>query len=130
MVIPAAAARSQSLAVIVNVENKSEISPSDIKFIYKGQLQAFENGVTVLPLNQNNDSGIRQKFLGKVVETTTNQYRQFWIKKMFTGKGAPPKVIKGGDKEVKKYVSENPSMIGYIAASSADESVRVVLRFD
>jgi len=28
MVIPAAAARSQSLAVIVNVENKSEISPS------------------------------------------------------------------------------------------------------
>ncbi|MBL4865694.1 MAG: hypothetical protein JKY67_04885 [Pseudomonadales bacterium] len=121
---------SQSLAVIVNVGNKAEISQNDIKFIYKGQLKAFENGFLALPLNQNNDSDIRKNFLNKVVKATKAQYREYWIRKMFTGKGTPPRVVKGGDKVIKEYVSNNPSMIAYIAASSVDDSVRVVLRID
>jgi len=129
LVIPTMA-WSESFAVIVNVKNKSEISQNDIKFIYKGHIKTFENGVLALPLNQENDTDIRRKFLEKVVQTSKSQYKEYWIRKMFTGKGKPPRVLRGGDLETKKYVYDNPSMIGYVAVSSLDDSVRVVLRFD
>lgn len=53
------------------------------------------NGSVALPLNQSDESEIRGKFLNKVVGVTPRQYREFWIRKMFTGKGVPPKAVEG-----------------------------------
>ena len=120
---------SENIAVIVNTENSSNISRDDIRFIYKGQLKAYANGIEVVPLDQKDGSKVRKVFLNKAVGKTNGQYKRFWTRKIFAGKGVSPKVIKGGDNKVKERVVGNRSAIGYISESSVDKSVRVVSIF-
>ena len=50
-----------------------------------------------------------------------------WAKNTFTGRALPPKVIDGDD-AVKKAVAGNKDAIGYIGKSSADGTVKVILK--
>ena len=51
--------------------------------------------------------------------------KALWAQNVFTGKAVPPKKL-GTDEEVKKSVAANKGAIGYIKASSADDTVKVV----
>jgi hypothetical protein len=46
---------------------------------------------------------------------------------VFSGKALPPKQM-GSDDEMKKFVASNKGAIGYIKASSLDDSVKAVVK--
>ena len=50
-----------------------------------------------------------------------------WSQMMFSGQSLPPKQV-ASDDEMKKMVSANVNAIGYIKASSLDDSVKVVIK--
>ena len=50
-----------------------------------------------------------------------------WAQLVFSGRALPPKQA-ASDDEVKKLVAANKSAIGYVKASSLDDSVKAVIK--
>lgn len=114
------------IAVIVHPSSTvSSLSNEEIKRIFLGKIQSFPNGKMAVPINQDVDSPVRQVFNKVVCKKSKSQYKAYWSKLLFTGKGTPPADV-GDSIEVKQLVSQNPNFIGYVDASVVDNSVRVV----
>jgi hypothetical protein len=116
------------VAVIVNPANADTITKDDIQKIYLAKTKTFPGGKTAIPVDQAEGSAIRVEFVSKVIDKDEAQMKSYWSRLIFTGKGVPPKVL-ASDAEVKDLVSRNVDAIGFIDATSADGSVKVVGKF-
>lgn len=121
------AAASAEVAVIVHPSNANALDKTAITRIYTGKAKSFPDGKQVVPINQA-DGGTTDAFNKSVLNKSTSQLRAYWSKLIFTGKGAPPKVV-NSEAEVIELVSSNPNIIGYIDAASVNDSVKVVAKF-
>jgi hypothetical protein len=61
-----------------------------------------------------------------VANRTPALMKAYWTKRIFTGRGQPPRELPNSA-AVRKLVAENPGMIGYIDRAALDASVRAVL---
>lgn len=116
------------IAVIINGSNSAAVNQSDIKRIFLGKKKSYSNGSPVLPVNLSPSNPLRQQFDKSALGKSASQIKAYWSKLVFSGKGAPPKEF-ATDAEILKLVKENPAVIGYIDASKADASVKVVAKF-
>ena len=84
-----------------------------IKRIFKGKTRLWENGNRIILslIHDPSDKGYRE-FLQKYPGMTPRQFRNYWLKKVFSGTGAMPKFMKS-KAEVKEFVQENEGSIGY-----------------
>lgn len=122
-----AVAQAAGIAVIAHPSVKmAGISKSELGKIYLGKSKSLPNGKAVQPIDQSESSAARKHFNKKVLRMSTRQIKSHWSKRMFTGKGKPPKVIVGDD-AVKAWVADNPQALGYIDGGSVDASVKVLL---
>lgn len=115
------------VAVIVHPSNTDEMDRSYIKKIFLGKKKKFPKGASAVPLVLSNKSHFTASFNKKVVKKSNTQMKSYWAKKLFTGKGTPPKVVT--DSEMIKLISTNPDMIGYIDAGETNNSIRVLDKF-
>ncbi len=116
------------VAVIVHPSASfAELSEDDIGRLFLGKAKNFPNGEAAIPVNQDEGSATRDKFNDSVVKKNAAQLKAYWSQLVFTGKGTPPKDV-GKDADVKKLVSSNPNMVGYVDASAVDGSVKVVFK--
>ena len=116
-------------AVIVHPDNPSaSLDASVISRMYLGKTKKFPGGSTVIPIDQSDSADIRSGFLSSVMGKSARQVKSYWSKRIFTGKGTPPKQV-GSSAEVKELISSNPSTIGYIDASEVDGSVKVIYSY-
>ncbi len=113
------------IAVVVNPSSSATSTSVDsLQRLYLGKTTQLD-GVSITALNQTESTGIRGQFVESVVGKTSAQYRAYWSQLIFTGKGKPPKEV-SSDQDVKKLIAENPDFIGYIDASSVDDTVKVI----
>ena len=98
----------------------SSLSKAEIKAVYLGKNKSL-NAI------DRSASGMRAAFISKVVGKSEGQFKAYWSKKIFSGKGVPPRVVKS-DLEVKQAVVGSRNTIGYIDSSQVDSSVKVVYR--
>lgn len=114
------------VAVIVHPSNDSALSDSDIKKIYLGKSRNFSNGATAVAVDLPEGTATRVAFIDAIVEKSETQFKSYWSRLIFTGKGIPPKILQN-DAEVVDLVSRNPDVIGFVDTSSVNDSVKVVL---
>lgn len=115
------------IAVIVNPSmDIAAMTQDNVQRIFLGKAVRFGNGKIANPINQSEGNAAREEFITKALDKTDSQYRAYWSRLIFTGKGTPPKDM-GSDADVKRLVADNPNMIGYIDVMSVDDSVKVVL---
>jgi len=100
---------------------------ADVQRIFLGKTKKFPTGEQAVPINQDKDRAIRDKFYEMVCNKDPGQYRSYWSQLIFTGKGAPPKDA-GDDAAVKELIAKNPNLITYIDEAKADNSVKIVYR--
>ncbi len=124
----ACSAAFSGVAVIVHPSNNNKLSAEQIAAIYLGKERAFPDGSEAVAIDQDESSSIRSSFVGNVLKKSNQQLKSYWAQLVFTGGGTPPKAV-GSSTEVKKLVSNNPNIIGYIDASEVDSSVSVVGEF-
>ena len=118
---------SAEILVIVNKSNNMRsISAQDLKNIYLGKSKKFPNGKRVEPLNLDYD-GTREKFEAKILGKNKSALGRYWSKRIFTGKGKPPKSI-GDDRDMVEKVSRSVNAIGYVKAGQATNKVKVIYR--
>lgn len=120
-------ASGQAMAgVVVVVSSNSDISSmsgKDVKAAYLGKGKKFNT--IALP----EDSATHNGFMSKVVGKSDSQFKAYWSKKIFSGKGVPPKVVDNAA-AVKRAVAGSTKAIGYIDSSELDNSVKVVYRVE
>jgi len=115
-------------AVIVHPSNANALAKNDVKTIFLGKTLSFASGGNIIPINQKANTSTRIGFDDAVLAKSAGQIKSYWSKRVFTGKGTPPKEV-DTDAEVKSLVSANPDTIGYIDSSEVDDSVKVLFTF-
>lgn len=121
-----------SAASIVVISNKnsniSELSMATIRRIYLSKIKRIPNSPLIpLPIDQSESTAIRADFNRKAIKKSAAQLRSYWAKRIFTGKGGPPKTV-SNDKEVLALVESNRNIIGYIDSRYLNDRVKVLLK--
>jgi len=115
------------IAVIVNpASGVSSLSINEAKAIFMKKKKSFPNGNSATPVDQDEAMAARVAFTSKVLGKDDDQIKAYWSKRIFSGRGSPPKAV-GDDNGVKAFVANTPGAIGYIDSKSIDSSVTVVL---
>lgn len=113
------------VVIIVHPENDSVFKPEDIKQIFLKKTKKFPNGMKATPLNQRSSSDIRKIIIMQLLRKLPRQDKAYWANYQFSGKGRPPRVVRGGE-EVLALVAKEKSCIGYINSELLNHSVKVV----
>lgn len=124
--VSAAPAAAAEMVVIVNKDNGNTFTKSMVEKIYKGDMTAWPAGGVVVAYDLPEGSAGRTDFTKSLLGISVSSLKAAWAMKLFSGKATPPKTA-GSDGEMKSAVAANRNAIGYISASSLDESVKSVL---
>ncbi len=115
------------IVVIVNpASGVNSLSLGEAKKIFLIKKKNFPNGEKAKPVEQAEGSATRDIFNNKVLKKNNLQYKAYWSKIIFSGKGIPPKSM-ADDATVKTFVAATIGAIGYVDSGLVDSSVKVVL---
>jgi len=118
-----ASAFANAAVVVVANPGANDIDAGTIKKVYLGKAKSLN--IEALELEDGNP--LKAEFHSKVTGKTEAQLQAYWAKKVFTGKGNPPKELTSSAL-VKSAVANQSNAIGYIDESEVDSSVKVILR--
>ncbi|MCH8538850.1 MAG: phosphate ABC transporter substrate-binding protein [Alkalimonas sp.] len=120
---------ADALVVVVHPDNNTQLTTDDLSRLFLGRVRTFPNGESAVPINLAEGLGARETFDERALSRSSAQLKAYWSKLVFTGKGSPPQEADTID-EMVKLVATNPSIIGYVPESAADERVRIALRLE
>jgi ABC-type phosphate transport system substrate-binding protein len=120
-------ASAEDVAVIVNKSNTNAVDHALVVKLYTGAARSWPDGSPVFVVDQAEDSPARAVFYAQVIGKSAATMKAIWAQNIFSGRGLPPKLA-NPDAEMKNLVSANKNAIGYISASTVDDSVRVIGR--
>lgn len=119
-------AAQDNVKIIVNPDvDVSTLSQAEIARIYLGKKTFWDSGSRITPSLLNEQSPLTEAFLEESVRKTVRQYRAYWKRHLFSGKGTAPKTFTSS-RQVANYVAENPGAIGVVDAGFEDDRVKVV----
>lgn len=114
-----------NVVVIVNTASSiTNVTASGIAKVFMGKSSSLE-GEKVKAVDLEESSEVRNSFSEKILGRSVAKITKLWKKKVFSGKGTPPKIM-SNDNEVIAYVAGNPNGIGYIDASKVTDKVKVI----
>lgn len=120
------AAAQSSVKIIVNADvDVSSMNQAELARIYLGKKTLWDSGSRITPSLLNEKSPLTEEFLQESVRKTVRQYRAYWKRHLFSGKGTAPKTFTSSQ-QVANYVAENPGGIGVVEAAFEDDRVKVV----
>ncbi len=125
IVVAALALSTSANAAVVVVGNLSmdALSAATVKKLYLGKAKSLNIDVVDLA----DGDALKEEFHQKVTGKTEAQLQAYWAKRVFTGKGQPPKALPNADL-VKNSVQTGNNIIGYIDETQVDSSVKVLLK--
>lgn len=107
------------VVVIVSAASTANITAAQISRIYLGD----SNIMT--PFDIANAPLTRHDFYTKLIGKDYAEVKSRWAQLVFTGKGAAPKELAGGE-DVVKAVAADPHAIGYVDRSFVNMTVKVI----
>ena len=117
----------EQLAIIVNpASSLSDISFADLQRYFKAERTKTPEGTKILIAMMEVGRPERDAALKLIYKMSEEEYNDYFVGQTFTGAvTAAPKSFPSAA-NVKRYVAENRGAIGYIRASEADDSVKVL----
>lgn len=114
--------------VVVHPSNTANFSQSIVAEIFLGKSKKYSNGTKAKPIALNEKSKVQSDFNKNILRKSSAQLNSYWSKRIFTGRGRPPKVFETSD-DIKKQIINNTDVIGVMDEGAVDDSVKIVLRF-
>ncbi len=116
------------VVVVVGASSSlGELSQDQVAGIFLGKTSKFPDGSKAVPIDQEDGADARADFYKQVTGKSSSQLKSYWSKLIFSGKGQPPKQVKG-DAEVIQSINANPGQIGYLGEEAVDDSVKVIYK--
>ena len=125
MSMPVPAAAQEVVAVVSARSPVTALKPAQVADIFLGRSTRFPDGTQAVPIDQAEESELRDRFYSTYAGKSPSQVKAHWAKIIFTGRGQPPRQV-GSSQEARKAIADNPHAIGYIDARHVDPSVRVL----
>jgi ABC-type phosphate transport system substrate-binding protein len=123
----AGTATAADLVVVVSARSPiTTLRVEQVADIFLSEATRFPDGGEVVALDLPIGSALRDDFYQRVANRTPALMKAYWTKKIFTGRGQPPRELPNSQ-AVRRLVADNPTLIGYIERSALDASVRPVL---
>ncbi len=94
----------------------SSLSQVDLQNIFLGKKKTLGSIKVSFVILKNGD--LHKSFLKEYLSRTPSQYKKYWKKMVFTGKGKAPKVFKTEEALI-EHVQETEGVIGYISSETA-----------
>ena len=122
-------AMARELAIIANKDFPSNaITAATVKEIYLGEKLA-EGSVKIKPV-EHNEEMLKKKFIEKVMGSSIDGYKAYWIKKFFQ-EGITPPTNKASSADVLQSVAQTSGGIGYVWADEVKgDGVKVLLKVE
>ncbi len=100
------------------------IDDGTIKKIFLGKTKSWPdgNGVEFVVLKSGD---VHDGFLKTYVKKSSSQFKTYWKKQVFTGKGKNPKSF-DSEGELVAYISGKPGAIGYVSAGTDIAGAKVL----
>lgn len=120
----------QSLAIVVNRSNPVDnLSIAELRKIFLGERGHWQNGRRIAVLMMEHGSPERETVLRQIYRMNEARYIDHFLRGMFAEDVTMAPRTLDGPARVRKFITQAPGAIGYLRASDADESVKV-LRID
>jgi ABC-type phosphate transport system substrate-binding protein len=116
------------ISVIVNAQNADSLDAKTIKRIYLGKIKTFPNGDKVTVLTLNDEAPETEQFRKSALKKSNSQFKSYWSKLAFTGKGTPPTEVSDSAEMINAIKSDTRS-IGFVDSSAVTGDVKVVATF-
>ena len=114
------------IAVVVNLENKSDLDVVMVRKIFLGKLKSFPNGNAVATFDLPDANPARAEFNKTILRKSESRLNSYWARMLFSSKAKPPTLLNSAD-DVKAAVASNINAIAYLNEDDVDASVRVLL---
>jgi hypothetical protein len=125
---PPARADLDEIAVVVNKANGiGTMNRSQLNAIFMAKATEFPGGGRATPVNLPPENPFRREFDSVVLGMRPDEVERFWLdNRIRSGVGSPRKLP--APSSIVRFVSGDPSGIGYAPSSELDGSIRVVAR--
>jgi ABC-type phosphate transport system substrate-binding protein len=116
------------VSVITHPDNPNTFETEDIQKLFLGKQRTFANGESALVYALPNSHGATNYFVSSALNKSNTQWRAYWSKRMFTGKGRPP-TVRDDNEAMLDMVTKNPNAIGFVDSQYVNSNVKVVMVF-
>lgn len=117
------AAFAEVVVIANNGVSETSMTKEKIKNIFLGKIVKWQDGGRIHFVTLKGD--VHKDFLKAYVGRNASQYKTYWKKIMFTGKGSMPKTF-STEQEMVQYVANTEGAIGYIDKNTATENVKTI----
>jgi hypothetical protein len=121
-------AEESPIIMIVHPARQADVSVEELAQIYLRRKRFWDDGSPIQPLNLAAGSAVRERFSRLVLRQSEARLADHWNRQYFYG--VLPPVTLASTEAIRRYVASDPNAIGYVPASEADDSVRVVLELE
>ena len=111
-------------AIIANPAISDEnLSKEQIVEIFLGKVKQLPSGKDVTPYDQEQGSEARTEFYELAVKKNEKQLKAYWVRLIFTGKGAPPEGLKDNDEvlERRKLFTNNSKFFDIFVRTAGNQ---------
>lgn len=120
-----ASAHAEVVVVVAAKSPVTSLTKAQASQIFLSKSVSFPGGGTATPIDIASGP-VRDAFYTAVTGKDAAQLKAYWAQLTFTGKAKPFKQAANAA-EAKRLIAASPGMVGYLAPSDVDSTVRVVL---
>jgi len=100
--------------IITNKNFKDTLTINDVKSIFLGKKTRLSDQTLLYPAYLETLDESTLSFFTQVIKKPYRKFNKYWIKRVFSGHGVPPKRLKNIG-QLLKYVSENKGAIAIVS---------------
>ncbi len=120
------AAHAPGFVVVVNQSNSvTTLSLTDLQRMFRKQTRMWPHGETVVPVDWDATSEIRQEFSKRVLNRSVREMGEYWVQQSITQGLTPPTTLRSA-RAILRFVASVPGAIGYVPAVDLDDTVKRV----
>ena len=113
--------------VVVGGSDAPELSPTAAKQIFLKKTNTLPNGVAATPIDLSDSNEVKWAFYKQITGKDAAQIYSYWSRAVFTGAGSPPDQVNTAQ-ELKRRLSKDSGVIGYIDEKDLQPGMKVLLR--
>ncbi len=102
----------------------SFLTKAELKDIFLGVDVKWQGGQRIMLVTLKN-LPVHKEFVKEYMNKKEVQYKNYWRKMVFTGKGSLPKILQS-ENELITYVAGTKGAVGYISSSTRPENVKSI----
>jgi len=114
MLLQSMVSSAQGYILVTSVQTQLEsVSHADLTKLYMGDKSLLDDSIYIRLARLGDESAVTRTFVNEVLGLEPDQYIQHWRRRLFSGKGIPPKVLNSSE-EMAHYIESTPKAIGFL----------------